>query len=45
MATLVREDGKTKIRILTSAEVEALIAEHDRLEAVAEQAKKDKQKQ
>ena len=43
MATLTREDGKTKTKILPAAEVEALIAEHDRLEALAEQAKKDKQ--
>lgn len=44
MAILTRENGKTKTRILTATEVDALIAEHDRLEALAEQAKKDKQK-
>lgn len=44
MATLTREDGKTKTRILPASEVEALITEHDRLEALAEQAKKEKQK-
>lgn len=44
MATLTRENGKTVTRILPAAEVTALIKEHDRLEALAEQAKKDKQK-
>lgn len=44
MAILTRENGKTKTRILSAKEVDALIAEHDRLEALAEQAKKDKQK-
>ncbi|KAG5319335.1 PSA4 protein, partial [Pseudoatta argentina] len=44
MAILTREDGKTKTKILPANEVNALIAEHDRLEALAEQAKKEKQK-
>jgi len=44
MATLTRENGKTKTRILPANEVDALITEHDRLEALAEQAKKEKQK-
>lgn len=44
MAILTRENCKTKTRILSANEVDALIAEHDRLEALAEQAKKDKQK-
>ncbi|KAK0091601.1 hypothetical protein PV326_002969 [Microctonus aethiopoides] len=44
MATLTRENGKTITRILPAAEVTALIKEHDRLEALAEQAKKEKQK-
>lgn len=44
MATLTRVDGKTKTRILPANEVEALIAEHERLEALAEAAKKEKQK-
>ncbi|XP_024880955.1 uncharacterized protein LOC112460489 [Temnothorax curvispinosus] len=44
MAILTREDGKTKTKILPANEVDALIAEHDRLEALAEQAKKEKQK-
>lgn len=44
MATLTRENGKTKTRILGATEIDALIAEHDRLEALAEQAKKEKQK-
>lgn len=44
MAILTRENGKTNTRILPANEVDTLIAEHDRLEALAEQAKKDKQK-
>lgn len=44
MAILTRENGKTKTRILPASEVDSLIAEHDRLEALAEQAKKEKQK-
>lgn len=44
MAILTRENGKTKTRILPASEVDALIAEHDRLEQLAEQAKKEKQK-
>ncbi|XP_017891373.1 proteasome subunit alpha type-4 [Ceratina calcarata] len=44
MVTLTRENGKTITRILPMAEVDALIAEHDRVEALAEQAKKEKQK-
>ncbi|XP_029157484.1 uncharacterized protein LOC114929930 isoform X2 [Nylanderia fulva] len=44
MAILTRENGKTKTKILPANEVDALIAEHDRLEALAEQAKKEKQK-
>ncbi|XP_011869958.1 PREDICTED: uncharacterized protein LOC105563190 [Vollenhovia emeryi] len=44
MAILTRENGKTKTKILPGSEVNALIAEHDRLEALAEQTKKEKQK-
>lgn len=44
MATLTRENGKTVTKILPAAEVTELIAEHDRLEALAEAAKKEKQK-
>lgn len=44
MAILTRENGQTKTKILPANEVDALIAEHDRLEALAEQAKKEKQK-
>ena len=44
MVTLTRENNKTITRILPMSEVDALIAEHDRLEALAEQAKKEKQK-
>lgn len=44
MVTLIRENDKTITRILPMSEVDALIAEHDRLEALAEQAKKEKQK-
>lgn len=45
ISTLTRENGKTKIKILPTKEVEELIAKHDKLEALAEQAKKEKQKQ
>ncbi|KAI4469052.1 proteasome subunit alpha/beta [Holotrichia oblita] len=41
MATLSRVDNKTVIHILTSAEVEALIGEHEKAEAAIEAAKKD----
>lgn len=41
MATLSRVDNKTIIHILTSAEVEALIGEHEKAEAAIEAAKKD----
>ncbi|KAG8230479.1 hypothetical protein J437_LFUL013520 [Ladona fulva] len=44
MATLSRENGKTKIRILPAAEVEKLIAGYEKSEADAEAAKKEKQK-
>lgn len=44
MATLTRVDGKTKTRILSSKEVEALIEEYEKNEAAAEAAKKEKQK-
>lgn len=44
IVTLTRENGKTVTRILPVNEVDALIAEHDRIEALAEQAKKEKQK-
>lgn len=44
MVTLTRENNKTITKILPTSEVDALIAEHDRLEALAEQAKKEKQK-
>lgn len=44
MAILTRENGQTKTKILPAIEVDTLIAEHDRLEALAEQAKKEKQK-
>lgn len=44
LATLTRENGKTVIKILPHNEVKELIEAHDKLEALAEQAKKDKQK-
>ncbi|OAD58153.1 Proteasome subunit alpha type-4 [Eufriesea mexicana] len=44
MVTLTRENNKTITRILPINEVDALIAEHDRLEALTEQVKKEKQK-
>lgn len=40
MATLTRKDNKTMIRVLTSAEVEKLIAAFEKSEAEAEAAKK-----
>lgn len=42
MATLTREDNKTVIKILTNAEVDALIAKYEKAEAEAEAAKKEK---
>lgn len=41
MATLTRENGKTKTRILPAKEVEELIAAHEKAEAEAEAAKKE----
>lgn len=41
MATLSRIDNKTAIHILTSKEVEELIAEHEKAEAALEAAKKE----
>ena len=41
MATLTRENGKTKTRILPSKEVEELIAAYEKAEAEAEAAKKE----
>lgn len=40
MATLTRQDNKTVIRVLSSAEVEKLIANFEKIEAEAEAAKK-----
>lgn len=45
MATLTRENGKTVIHILTSKEVEDLIAIYEKDEAATEAAKKEKQQQ
>lgn len=42
MATLTRENDKTVIKILTNAEVDALISKYEKLEAEAEAAKKEK---
>ncbi|CAB0042299.1 unnamed protein product [Trichogramma brassicae] len=44
LATLTRVDGKTKTRILPAKEVEALITEFEKQEAILEAAKKEKQK-
>lgn len=44
LATLTRVDGKTRTRILPANEVEALISQHEKSEAAAEAAKKEKQK-
>ena len=41
MATLTRDNGKTKIRILPAKEVEQLIAAYEKAEAEAEAAKKE----
>ncbi|CAG0897589.1 unnamed protein product [Cyprideis torosa] len=40
MSTLTREGGKTKIRSLVPAEIEALVQHHEKLEKEAELAKK-----
>lgn len=42
MATLTRENDETVIKILTNAEVDALISKYEKLEAEAEAAKKEK---
>lgn len=44
MATLTRKDNKTVIRVLTSQEVEKLIATFEKSEAEAEAAKKQASK-
>lgn len=44
MATLRRKNDQTYIHILTSKEVEALIAEFEKAEAAAEAAKKEQKK-
>lgn len=43
IATLTREDGKTKIKVLKQKEVEQLIKRHEAEEAKAEKDKKDKE--
>lgn len=43
IATLTREDGKTKIKVLKQKEVEELIKRHEAEEAKAEKDKKDKE--
>lgn len=42
MSTLSREDGKTKIKILSNAEVDKLIAKYEKIQAEEEAAKKEK---
>lgn len=42
MATLTRENGQTIIKILTNADVDALIAKYEKVEAELEAAKKEK---
>lgn len=42
MATLVRENNKTVIKILSNAEVDVLIAKYEKAEAALEAAKKEK---
>lgn len=43
IATLTREDGKTKIKVLKQKEVEQLIKRHEAEEAKAEKDKKEKE--
>lgn len=43
IATLTREDGKTKIKVLKQKEVEELIKRHEAEEAKAEKDKKEKE--
>lgn len=42
MATLTRENNKTVITILTNADVDALIAKYEKLEAELEASKREK---
>uniref|UniRef100_A0A1B0D758 Uncharacterized protein n=2 Tax=Phlebotomus papatasi TaxID=29031 RepID=A0A1B0D758_PHLPP len=42
MATLTRENSKTVIKILSNADVDALIAKYEKIEAELEAAKKEK---
>lgn len=42
MATLTRENDKTIIRILSNADVDALIAKYEKSEAEIEAAKREK---
>lgn len=42
MATLTRVNEKTVIKILTNAEVDALIAKYEKIEAELEAAKREK---
>lgn len=44
IATLTREDGKTKITILPASELEALIKKHEEEEARVEAEKKKEEK-
>uniref|UniRef100_S4R527 Proteasome subunit alpha type n=1 Tax=Petromyzon marinus TaxID=7757 RepID=S4R527_PETMA len=43
IATLTRENGKTKIKVLKQQEVEALVKKHEEEEAKAEKEKKEKE--
>lgn len=45
MATLTREKGRTKIRILTEPEIATLIKEYEEDLAKQEAAKKEKEKE
>lgn len=42
MATLVRENEKTVIKVLSNAEVDLLIAKYEKAEALLETIKKEK---
>lgn len=42
MSTLTRDGKETKIKVLTNAEVDALIAKYEKIQAAEEQVKKEK---
>lgn len=42
MATLVRDNNKTEIKILSNSDVDELISKYEKIQAAAEAAKKEK---